>query len=257
MVASARSFASILIVPVICLLALPLLVTACTPVATQPAGPAPQEGAAIPPELHNIFTNAPYETSQPLTKQYPRVAFTVLSSPIDHSQTVEAQMSGSSQAASGCWALSATIWYKEVASRETGPFTVCMPAILSGTEGMALNGYNNWALAGQSMSNINPSDPSTGSSRTNGPIPPDTPFPIGTRYAAYYGNTTGPTANILTAPARKVACGPRFSTKWDSTGRIPVTGGSGSTSTFRSKGRALGQPLFERMCGLAAESRRA
>ena len=196
MVASARSFASILIVPVICLLALPLLVTACTqfgetPVATQLAGPAPQEGAAIPPELHNIFTNAPYETSQPLTKQYPRVAFTVLRSPVDHSQTVEAQMSGSSQAASGCWALSATIWYKEVASRETGPFTVCMPAILSGTEGMALNGYNNWALAGQSLSNINPSDPSTGSSRTNGPIPPDTPFPIGTRYAAYYGNTTG------------------------------------------------------------------
>jgi hypothetical protein len=191
MVASARSFASILIVPVICLLALPLLVTACTPVATEPVGPAPQEGAAIPPELHNIFTNAPYETSQPLTKQYPRVAFTVLSSPIDHSQTVEAQMSGSSQAASGCWALSATIWYKDVASRETGPFTVCMPAILSGTESMALSGYNNWALAGQSLSNINPSDPSTGSSRTNGPIPPDTPFPIGTRYAAYYGNTTG------------------------------------------------------------------
>jgi len=56
---------------------------------------------------------------------------------------------------------------------------------------MALNGYNNWALAGQSMSNISPGDPSTGSSRTNGPIPPDTPFPTGTRYASYYGNTTG------------------------------------------------------------------
>ena len=66
-----------------------------------------------------------------------------------------------------------------------------MPAILSGTEGMGLNGYNNWALAGQSMSSISPSDPSTGSSRTNGPIPPDTPFPTGTRYADYYGNTTG------------------------------------------------------------------
>jgi len=196
MVASARSFVSILIVRMIRLLALPVLVAACTqfgetPVATQPAAPAPQEGAAIPPELHDIFTNAPYETSQPLTKQYPRIAFTVLSSPADHSQTAEAQMSGSSHAASGCWVLSATIWYKEVASREIGPFTVCMPAILSGTEGIALNGYNNWALAGQSMSNINPSDPSTGSSRTNGPIPPDTPFPSGTRYAAYYGNTTG------------------------------------------------------------------
>jgi len=179
---------------------LPLLVTACTqfgettsqtPVATQTAAPAPQRGAAIPPELQNIFTNAPYETSQPLTKQYPRVAFTVLSSPADHSQIAGAQVSGSSQAASGCWVLSATIWYKEVASRETEPFTVCVPAILSGTEGMALDGYNNWALAGQSMRNISPGDPSTGSSRTNGPIPPDTPFPTGTRYAAYYGNTTG------------------------------------------------------------------
>jgi hypothetical protein len=176
-----------------------MLVTACTqfgettsqtPVATQPAS-APQRGAAIPPELQNIFTNAPYETSQPLTKQYPRVAFTVLSSPADHSQIAEAQVSGSSQAASGCWVLSATIWYKEVASRETGPFTICVPAILSGTKGMALNGYNNWALAGQSMSNISPGDPSTGSSRTNGPIPPDTPFPTGTRYDAYYANTTG------------------------------------------------------------------
>ena len=193
-----RSFVSGWAVPVACLLLLPMLVTACTqfgettsqtPVATRPA-PAPQRGAAIPPELQDIFTNAPYETSQPLTKQYPHVAFTVLSSPADHSQTAEAQMSGSSQAVSGCWALSATIWYKEVASRETGPFTVCVPAILWGTEGVALSGYNNWALAGQSMSNISPSDPSTGSSRTNGPIPPDTPFPTGTRYAAYYGNTT-------------------------------------------------------------------
>ena len=110
MVASARSFVSILIVRMIRLLALPVLVAACTqfgetPVATQPAAPAPQEGAAIPPELHNIFTNAPYETSQPLTKQYPRIAFTVLSSPADHSQTAEAQMSGSSHAASGCWVL--------------------------------------------------------------------------------------------------------------------------------------------------------
>src|SRR6516162_9098313 len=75
-----------------------------------------------------------------------------------------------------------------------------------------------------------------------------TPLTMGTR--------PGPTANILTAPARKVACGPRFSTKWDSIGRIRPTGGSGSTSTFRSKGRALGQPLFERTCRLAAESRR-
>jgi hypothetical protein len=183
-----------LIVRVICLLALPLLVTACTQfgeTTSQPAAPAPQEGAGIPPELHNIFTNAPYETGQSLTKQYPRVAFTVLSSTADHSQIAEAQMSGSGQAASGCWVLSATIWYKEVASRLTGPFTVCMPAILSGTDGMVLNGHNNWALAGQSMSNISPGDPSTGSSRTNGPIPPDTPFPTGTRYAAYYGNTTG------------------------------------------------------------------
>jgi len=194
-----RSFVSIWAVPVACLLLLPMLVTACTqfgettsqtPVATQPA-PAPQWGAAIPPELQNIFANAPHETSQPLTKQYPRVAFTVLTSPADHSQTAEASVSGGSQAASGCWVLSATIWYKEVASRETGPFTVCMPAILSGTEGTALNGYNNWALAGQSMTNISPGDPSTGSSRTNGPIPPDTPFPTGTRYASYYGNTTG------------------------------------------------------------------
>jgi hypothetical protein len=195
-----RLFGSMRIVRVVCLMSLPLVVTACTqfgeitsgnPTVAQPSAAPPPMGAGIPPELRNIFTNAPYESSQPLAKQYPHVAFTVLSSPPNHSQTLGAQVPNGGQAAADCWVLSAIIWYKEVTSRAIDPFTVCMPAILSGTQSAALSGYDNWALAGQEMSNVRPEDQSTGISRTNGPIPPDTPFPTGARYATYYGQTGG------------------------------------------------------------------
>lgn len=194
-VPATRSSVSLWIRHVVCALTLSLVLAACTP---PPGGSSnsnslaslfgvPQPGGGVPPELQNLFAKAPYEPNESFSKQYPRVAFTVLSSPPVHAQNVQILVVNGGDVPRGCWSLSATIWTNEKASKDTGPFTVCMPDILTSAYGVPLNGYNNWALAGQTMLNVQPGEQTTGNHRTTGPIPPNTPFPTSAHYTAYYG----------------------------------------------------------------------
>ena len=154
---------------------------------TAMAGP----GSSIPPELAGIFTNAPYDPNEKLTNQYPRVAFTVLTSPPNHAEMVNNLVVGGAPVPPACWQLEARIWPSATVSKDTGPFTICMPGILSVAAGVPLGGFDEWLLAEATLYRPTPGPETTGQRRTLGPIPPDTVFPEGVQYMGYYGNLPG------------------------------------------------------------------
>jgi hypothetical protein len=147
----------------------------------------PTAATTVPAELKGLFSRSPLENSAPFGTQFPRVAFTVLSVPPNHAQNVQIYVTGGGQVPRGCWKLLAKVWTNATTSKDVGPFTTCVPDILMGARGVPLAGYNNWALAGQTMVNLPRGAQTTGVQRSQGPIPPDTPFPTGAQYTAYYG----------------------------------------------------------------------
>jgi hypothetical protein len=151
------------------------------------AGP----GATVPPELAGLFVNAPYDRNAPLNNQYPRVAFTVLASPPNHAEMVNILVTGGGQVPPACWQLEARIWSSPTVSKDTGPFTICMPGILSVASGVPLGGYDYWLREEATIYRPIQGQQTTGERRTLGPIPPDTVFPEGVRYLGYYRNLPG------------------------------------------------------------------
>jgi hypothetical protein len=186
---------------IVSLIVLCALVVACTlpPNFQGGANPFPSlsqilagPGATIPPALAGVFLKAPYNVNAPLNNQYPRVAFTVLSSPPNHSELVSNLVLGGGAVPPACWQLSARIWSSPKTSKDSGPFTLCMPGILSVASGIPLRGFEEWCRAEQTLYRPTPGQQTTGERRTLGPIPPDTIFPGGVRYLGYYGGLGEP-----------------------------------------------------------------
>lgn len=138
----------------------------------------------LPTQLNNIFDNHPFNNAVPFSSQYPRVAFTVLSSPSGQNENVAFYLSDISRMPKSCWKLQAKIWTDSKKSEEVPPFEACVPNIMP-TQ-VPLRTYFDWwynvSLLGKKPI---PGD-TTGIERTLGPIPPDTPFPGGVKYLAYY-----------------------------------------------------------------------
>jgi hypothetical protein len=148
-------------------------------------GVSTASGGTIPPELTGLFLNAPYNPNASMDDQYPRIAFTVLTSPPNHAQLITIIRVGGGVVPPACWQLSARIWSSADKSKDVAPFSLCMPDILSGVRGVPLRGWEDWVL----MSTYRPPDgQTTGERRTLGPIPPDSIYPQGVRYQPYYYN---------------------------------------------------------------------
>ena len=150
----------------------------------------------LPTQLNNIFDHHPFNSAVPFSSQYPRVAFTVLSSPPRQNETVAAYLSNISMMPKSCWKLQAKIWTNSKQSEEVPPFEACVPDIMPIQ--VPLKTYFDWwfnvSLLGKKPI---PGD-TTGTERTLGPIPPDNPFPGGVRYLEYYRsglNVPGPSDN--------------------------------------------------------------
>lgn len=141
--------------------------------------------------LYNLFVNHPYNTNNPFKEQYPRVALKILALPPHPEDTWEIYQGDHMQVPTKCFTLSATIWNSQTSSTQVAPFQECFPNqnVWSKFSGIALTGVGDWDVkVGFSLYD----EQSTGSVRTDGPIPPDTPFPMGPFYQKLYAGAPQP-----------------------------------------------------------------
>jgi hypothetical protein len=115
--------------------------------------------------LRNILPKS-YDAYQPLSKQFPHVAVTVLKSP---PKWGDAAMDRSQHYANACWTLRAVVWSDEQHSKVIGPFDWCTPRD-SEIQPMATVGITPAAI--DVVSHYR-----TGTTRTEGPRPPNTLVP--------------------------------------------------------------------------------
>lgn len=178
-------------------LAASVLLAACSPADQQAftqqfqqqlLGGIGASGGALPGSMEHLFAQAPYNSAAPLSGQYPRVAFTVLSSPPNHGEFL---LATAMRNASGCWQLSAVIWRSPSQSEPVAPFTACLQDVLRAPAAAqaGLRSYMNWWGPSSIMWQPSPGE-TTGTARTTGPLPPNTAFPQGVQAARYYGSVT-------------------------------------------------------------------
>ena len=154
-------------------------------------------GAGLPEEITHLFLKSPYKRGAPLDNQFPRIAFTVLDAPPNHATVLSVD---GAAIAKGCWKLRAVIWLDGDSRKDIPPFDACMPAIAQHAKVRgALAGYWDWwGPIGQIQ--IFTNDETTGSERTDGPKPPESPFPQGIKYLRYFnsvGIRVAPPPNIF------------------------------------------------------------
>jgi len=154
----------------------------------------------LPGNLEHIFAQSPYNDDAPLSGQYPRVAFKVLASPGNHKDVLLATNMSN---ASGCWQLSATIWRSATQSEQVAPFLACLAPLIQAPAmtRSPLRAYMDWFGVKATLRSDVPGQ-TTGGQRTDGPKPPNTPFPQGIQYARYFGSITaqvGPQADTVEA----------------------------------------------------------
>lgn len=142
---------------------------------------------ALPPTLEHIFADTPYDQRKSLAVQYPRVAFTVTTTPPNHNQVILAN-NVSAPYNHMCWTVSARVWKSRTASTDVAPFQACIPDLLQAPAraNSPLRAYMDWfGVKGELRSNSTPGTTS-GANRTSGPLPPENPFPQGVRAQRYF-----------------------------------------------------------------------
>jgi hypothetical protein len=135
--------------------------------------------------LNGIFSSRPYDTSQPFGVQYPRVALTILTAPPDAAENWAAAQHFGQAVEPSCFSLSAVIWTSARASQTVPPFNACFPNNDPRSQGIPLSGMSDWTQTTGFYSVIG--NESTGTRRTNGPIPPALPVPTSPIYQRFYG----------------------------------------------------------------------
>jgi hypothetical protein len=148
-----------------------------------PAQKPEASGSVDESELAGFFELHPAEGGGKVT-QWPRVAVTIVSAPEWHlgvfrGLSLPLELTTPSD---GCWKFSIVIWESEKNKRELPESELCAPAgsVYASFVHTLHMQYQHWAaLRGESLSQ---EMPTTGSRRTGGPKPPDTPIPYGRIY---------------------------------------------------------------------------
>jgi hypothetical protein len=196
-----------------------------------PAAPVQSGTSVRDTILYRIFDKYPYNTKKPFAMQYPRIALTVISGPPNHAHRQQQEYGGGFVPENGCWTLRAKVWSSDKDSQDVGPFQWCSPRDLpkdfqpanvvtivpcdgcapqqvpkntpAGSELAAQRGVRNRLLyvAGASgglfanwldhSQNYAVGADTSGSERTDGPIPPDVAVPSDPAHARYFASNTG------------------------------------------------------------------
>jgi len=119
----------------------------------------------------------PYDSSLPFSRQFPRIAVTVLKAPPAHN-TLMMAMEGATYP-NACYKLTARIWKSAASFEDTPEFQWCSPHDIA--YGVPLDSYTRWSFKGML-------DGSTGMKRTLGPLPPDYPYPTDIKHKIFYGS---------------------------------------------------------------------
>ena len=181
--------------------------------------------------LYRLFDKSPYDTKKPFASQYPRVALTVVSSPPNHSQKMGFDYGGGFMPGNGCFTLRAKVWSSAKTSQDVGPFQWCVPqdlpkdfqpenrVLITPCDGcspqyVSKNEPTGSALAEQKgvrnrllyvagvsgalfanyldhSQRFAVGDDTTGTQRTDGPVPPDLCVPTDPAHKRYYASDTG------------------------------------------------------------------
>ena len=141
----------------------------------------------LPGGLDHVFAPHPYNASLPPDAQYPKLIFSVLQSPPNHS-VVFPGFGGS--VPSACWRLSARLWKSATEKEDIPPFNACLPGILpqKGTNGDAQASVELYTRWWQSVAKSAPSG------RDDPRHPPSTAFPQGLGYIRYFDSSERPAA---------------------------------------------------------------
>jgi hypothetical protein len=181
--------------------------------------------------LYRLFDKYPYDTKKPFALQYPRVALTVVSAPPNHAQLQQHDFGGGFIPGNGCWTLRAKVWLDTKASQDVGPFQWCSPqdlpkdyqpdslvtitpcdgcrsqsvtrntptgsalAMQRGTRNRLLfvagvSGFEFYEWLSTSQNYAAGAD-TTGTLRTEGPVPPDCAVPTDVAHKRYFASNTG------------------------------------------------------------------
>ena len=159
-----------------------------------PAGGAATAGAAggskLPyrsihdTELDGIFERHPQPGGGKWV-EWPRIALTLLDAPAWGTDKQNVHQFKFPSAA--CWSFSARIWDSEKVSRDVPPFQYCTSPPLTKHGGDSEMVYQVWSgiVGGSSAMRT---QGSSGIQRTEGPLWPDTPLPVGTRAGQAFVN---------------------------------------------------------------------
>ena len=197
----------------------------------QPTPPYPSGMSVRDTMLYHLFDNYPYDTKKPFAAQYPRVALTIITAPPNHSEGRQFEYAGGSLPKYGCWTLRAKVWSSTRQSQTVGPFHWCSPQDLPkdflpenritivpcdgcGPILVEKNAPTGSALAAQKSirnrttyvagasgaqlayymdhsQSFAVGDDTTGTQRTDGPVPPNLLIPTDPATNRYYASNTG------------------------------------------------------------------
>ena len=132
--------------------------------------------------LNNLYDGKPFEDTE--GSSYPRVALTVLKSPLFHSDLLPTTGSGLGYD-NGCFTLSATVWYGKDKKAVVDRFDFCTPS--DGAYGVPLSGLGTWVITQPIIGPL--AETSTGAKRTDGPGVPKSSVPNSPKYQKYYRST--------------------------------------------------------------------
>lgn len=123
----------------------------------------------------------PYDPTLPFSRQFPRIAVTVLKSPPEHAQIY--LPGAGTQYPHACYKLVARIWQNTNSFQDTPEFDWCSPNDIAYNVPLAefVQWDNSARVAASAMK-----DGSTGIKRTVGPMPPAKPYPNDIAHAKFF-----------------------------------------------------------------------
>jgi hypothetical protein len=197
----------------------------------QPTPPYPSGISVRDTMLYHLFDKYPYDTKKAFAAQYPRVALTIITAPPNHAEAQQREYTGGSLPQYGCWTLRAKVWSSAKQSQIVGPFNWCSPQDLpkdflpenrviivpcdgcgkilvekNAPTGSALGAQKSVRnrmiyVAGASghqlayyldhSQSFAVGDDTTGTQRTDGPVPPNLLIPTDPATNRYYASNTG------------------------------------------------------------------
>lgn len=117
-------------------------------------------------KIYGALKSKPFDPTKPFAEQYPRVAFTILSSPPNHAEIMPEFLNIPNAVTRGCYKISAVIWTSKTQSEKIEPFNWCAPNDFAYEK--PCRDVTDWA----GRTAFYPMDENTSTNRTDGPIPP-------------------------------------------------------------------------------------